>query len=432
MNAHVGGPDQDARRRGHRRFLEAPEPASRGRRRCAATSRSTRSATSPRSISPSSSSAITGEITYVDCGYSTVATARRRLVLMPSGAGTDRATRSGVRPLAAASTPSSSAAATTASSAPRILRGDGQAVCVLERRARPRRRRGHRGVPSRLSQLDGELHGQPAPPESDPRSPARGARARDRPAAARRTSCRCPTAGALPQVGGGTRRDAGGGRALLASRCATRCRPTTRCWTASPACCATCCSRRHPTSAAGCPRSSTRGRSRSGFARSTSPASATCSICSPRARATCSTAGSTPRPIKAAFGFDAVVGNFASPYTPGSAYVLLHHVFGEVNGQRGQWGHAIGGMGAITQAMARECAAAASWCAPKPPVARVVVKAAAPRASCSRAATWSTATRVVANVEAEASVRAARRAEHSTPTSARASPAIAAARARSG
>ena len=59
-------------------------------------------------------------------------------------------------------------------------------------------------------------------------------------------------------------------------------------------------------------------------------------------------------PIKAAFGFDAVVGNFASPYTPGSAYVLLHHVFGEVNGKRGQWGHALGGMGAITQAMARE------------------------------------------------------------------------------
>ncbi|HKW82026.1 MAG TPA: NAD(P)/FAD-dependent oxidoreductase, partial [Casimicrobiaceae bacterium] len=58
-------------------------------------------------------------------------------------------------------------------------------------------------------------------------------------------------------------------------------------------------------------------------------------------------------PIKAALGFDAVVGNFASPYTPGSAYVLLHHVFGEVDGRRGQWGHALGGMGAITQAMAR-------------------------------------------------------------------------------
>jgi phytoene dehydrogenase-like protein len=59
-------------------------------------------------------------------------------------------------------------------------------------------------------------------------------------------------------------------------------------------------------------------------------------------------------PIKAAFGFDAVVGNFASPYMAGSAYVLLHHVFGEVNGKRGQWGHALGGMGAITQAMAKE------------------------------------------------------------------------------
>ena len=62
-------------------------------------------------------------------------------------------------------------------------------------------------------------------------------------------------------------------------------------------------------------------------------------------------------PIKACLGFDAVVGNYASPYTPGSAYVLLHHVFGEVNGKKGAWGHAIGGMGAITQAMARACAA---------------------------------------------------------------------------
>jgi phytoene dehydrogenase-like protein len=58
-------------------------------------------------------------------------------------------------------------------------------------------------------------------------------------------------------------------------------------------------------------------------------------------------------PIKAAFGWDSIVGNFASPYAPGSAYVLLHHVFGEVNGKKGVWGHAIGGMGAITQAMAR-------------------------------------------------------------------------------
>ena len=59
-------------------------------------------------------------------------------------------------------------------------------------------------------------------------------------------------------------------------------------------------------------------------------------------------------PVKAAFGFDAVVGNYASPYHAGTAYVLLHHCFGEVNGKRGQWGHAIGGMGAISEALAAE------------------------------------------------------------------------------
>ena len=59
-------------------------------------------------------------------------------------------------------------------------------------------------------------------------------------------------------------------------------------------------------------------------------------------------------PLKALFGFDSVVGSYASPYTPGSAYVLLHHAFGEVNGKSGVWGHAVGGMGAISEALAAE------------------------------------------------------------------------------
>ncbi len=59
--------------------------------------------------------------------------------------------------------------------------------------------------------------------------------------------------------------------------------------------------------------------------------------------------------IKACFGFDSIVGNYASPETPGSAYVLLHHVFGEVDGEKGAWGHAIGGMGSITQIMKTVC-----------------------------------------------------------------------------
>ena len=62
--------------------------------------------------------------------------------------------------------------------------------------------------------------------------------------------------------------------------------------------------------------------------------------------------------VKGAFAFDGIVGAYASPRTPGTAYVLLHHCFGEVNGKPGVWGHAVGGMGAITQAMAASARAA--------------------------------------------------------------------------
>jgi len=77
--------------------------------------------------------------------------------------------------------------------------------------------------------------------------------------------------------------------------------------------------------------------------------------------------------IKAAFGFDAVVGNYASPDTPGSAYVLLHHVFGEVNGKYGAWGHSVGGMGAITQYMAQACEELGVEISLEAPVAKVLV-----------------------------------------------------------
>ena len=78
--------------------------------------------------------------------------------------------------------------------------------------------------------------------------------------------------------------------------------------------------------------------------------------------------------VKSLFGFDAIVGNYASPYTPGTAYVLLHHALGEVNGKKRTWGHALGGMGAITQAMAR---AASSYCVEietGAPVAEVLIE----------------------------------------------------------
>lgn len=56
--------------------------------------------------------------------------------------------------------------------------------------------------------------------------------------------------------------------------------------------------------------------------------------------------------LKGALGFDSIVGHLASPYDAGSAYLLLHHALGEVGGRRGAWGHAIGGMGSIADALA--------------------------------------------------------------------------------
>lgn len=79
-------------------------------------------------------------------------------------------------------------------------------------------------------------------------------------------------------------------------------------------------------------------------------------------------------PLKAVLGWDSIVGNYASPYAAGSAYVLLHHCFGEVNGKTGIWGHAIGGMGAITQAMAAEARARGVEITVDAPVARVIVE----------------------------------------------------------
>ena len=72
--------------------------------------------------------------------------------------------------------------------------------------------------------------------------------------------------------------------------------------------------------------------------------------------------------VKGAFAFDGIVGAYASPYTAGTAYVLLHHCFGEVNGRMGVWGHAVGGMGAITQSMAASARAAGAEIAVEAPV----------------------------------------------------------------
>jgi len=56
--------------------------------------------------------------------------------------------------------------------------------------------------------------------------------------------------------------------------------------------------------------------------------------------------------LKATIATDAVIGAFASPSMPGTAYVLFHHVMGECNGVRGVWGYVRGGMGKLSESIA--------------------------------------------------------------------------------
>jgi phytoene dehydrogenase-like protein len=59
--------------------------------------------------------------------------------------------------------------------------------------------------------------------------------------------------------------------------------------------------------------------------------------------------------LRATLATDGIIGAFASPSYPGTAYVLLHHVMGEAGGARGVWGYVQGGMGGLAAALERAC-----------------------------------------------------------------------------
>ncbi|XP_049863007.1 pyridine nucleotide-disulfide oxidoreductase domain-containing protein 2-like [Schistocerca gregaria] len=57
-------------------------------------------------------------------------------------------------------------------------------------------------------------------------------------------------------------------------------------------------------------------------------------------------------PLKATLATDSLIGSMVGPHTPGSGYVLIHHMLGQVNGKIGAWGYPRGGMGAVSEALA--------------------------------------------------------------------------------
>jgi phytoene dehydrogenase-like protein len=78
--------------------------------------------------------------------------------------------------------------------------------------------------------------------------------------------------------------------------------------------------------------------------------------------------------LRATLATDAVIGAFASPSYPGTAYVLLHHVMGEAGGQRGVWGYVEGGMGALAGALAGACTDLGVEIRSSAPVKRILVE----------------------------------------------------------
>ena len=79
--------------------------------------------------------------------------------------------------------------------------------------------------------------------------------------------------------------------------------------------------------------------------------------------------------VKGALATQAIIGGWCGPMTPGSAYVLMHHWIGEVDGHPGAWGWVRGGMGGISNAMARSAQAAGAEVRTDAEVDRVAITA---------------------------------------------------------
>ncbi|XP_072661853.1 pyridine nucleotide-disulfide oxidoreductase domain-containing protein 2 isoform X3 [Canis lupus baileyi] len=78
-------------------------------------------------------------------------------------------------------------------------------------------------------------------------------------------------------------------------------------------------------------------------------------------------------PLKATLATDAVIGAMTSPHTPGSGYVLLHHVMGGLEGMQGAWGYVQGGMGALSDAITSSATAHGASIFTEKAVAKVLV-----------------------------------------------------------
>jgi phytoene dehydrogenase-like protein len=78
--------------------------------------------------------------------------------------------------------------------------------------------------------------------------------------------------------------------------------------------------------------------------------------------------------LKATMSASGIIGTFLGPRSPGTAYVLLHHYMGEIDGAMRAWGFAKGGTGAVSESIASAAREHGAEIRTEAPVAQVVVK----------------------------------------------------------
>jgi phytoene dehydrogenase-like protein len=119
--------------------------------------------------------------------------------------------------------------------------------------------------------------------------------------------------------------------------------------------------------------------------------------------------------LKATLATDAIIGAMAAPSTPGTAYVLFHHVMGECDGARGVWGYVRGGMGSLPEAIAAAARRMGAEVRTRAPVARVLLRGGRAEGVVLGDGTEIRARRVLSSLDATATLLGLVGAEHLSP-----------------
>ncbi|TVS20199.1 MAG: NAD(P)/FAD-dependent oxidoreductase [Planctomycetaceae bacterium] len=116
--------------------------------------------------------------------------------------------------------------------------------------------------------------------------------------------------------------------------------------------------------------------------------------------------------LRATLATDAIIGAFAPPSAPGTAYVLLHHVMGSAGGARGIWGYVQGGMGGLADALEGACQDLKVTIRRETPVQRILAEAGRVQGVQLSDGTVIEATAVASSIDAHQTFRRLCESEH--------------------